>query len=278
MDPAIHTFLFTDIAGSTRLWQEYPAAMAEALAIHDDVLTATIGNNRGRVFKHTGDGMAVVFAMPSDALRAAVQAQRALNDAAWPDTGQFHVRMGIHTGAAIDREGDFFGTAVNKVARLMGVGHGDQILVSDVTAGLLDAEPEWRLIDLGPHRLRDLAGSVEVLQVAADGLVKDFPPLRTLDAYASNLPHNLPSYVGREELAAEIVNELLMTPVITLAGIGGMGKTRLAQQVGAHVLPHYADGVWFVDLAAVQDRDDLHGAVARVLTIKEPASMYSSLR
>ena len=178
MDPAIHTFLFTDIAGSTRLWQEYPAAMAEALAIHDDVLTATIGNNRGRVFKHTGDGMAVVFAMPSDALRAAVQAQRALNDAAWPDTGQFHVRMGIHTGAAIDREGDFFGTAVNKVARLMGVGHGDQILVSDVTAGLLDAEPEWRLIDLGPHRLRDLAGSVEVFQVAADGLVKDFPPLR----------------------------------------------------------------------------------------------------
>lgn len=246
--------------------------MPEALALHDSVLNAAVAANGGRRFKHTGDGMAVVFGNADSAVQTSVDAQRALVHADWPETGQLHVRMGVHTGSAVDREGDFFGTAVNKAARLMGVGHGGQVLVSDATAALLGESDGWHLIDLGPHRLRDLAGSVEIMQAVGSGLVTDFAPLRTLDAYASNLPANLPSYVGRDDLVIELENELFTSPLVTLVGIGGIGKTRLAQQVGAHVLPHYADGTWFVDLAAVRDTEDLCPTVARALGVKEQST------
>lgn len=266
------TFLFTDIAGSTRLWQEYADDMPGALALHDSLIRQSVVDAGGTIFKHTGDGVAAVFNAPGRAVACAVAAQIALAGAEWPATGQLHVRMGVHSGVAIARDGDYFGTAVNKAARLMGVGHGDQILVSGATASIAANADSWHLIDLGPHRLRDLAGAVEVKQVAASGLNKDFPPLRTLEAYRSNLPHNLPSYVGREDLVREIEAEMMMSPLITLAGIGGIGKTRLAQQIGAQVLPYYKDGAWFVDLSSVRDEEDFCPSLARVLDVKEQST------
>ncbi len=271
-DAGTHTFLFTDIEGSTRLWQEYADDMPAALALHNDVIGEAIEQHHGAVFKNTGDGLAAVFESATRAVDCAVAAQRGLAAADWPETGQLRVRIGVHTGSAMSRDDDFFGTAVNKAARLMGVGHGGQILISDSTAHSVEPSDSWQLLDLGPHRLRDLAGSVGVMQVTADRLPRDFPPLRTLEAYASNLPHNLPSYVGREDLVAEIESELMVSPLITLAGIGGIGKTRLAQQVGAQVLPYYRDGAWFVDLSGVREEEEFCPVLARVLSVKEQST------
>jgi predicted ATPase/class 3 adenylate cyclase len=272
MEAEIRTFLFTDIEGSTRSWEEDPAGMNSALEKHDSILRAAVSENDGTVFKHTGDGLAACFLSPMQAIRAAVGGQRALGSAEWPSAEPLRVRMGIGTGAATFRDGDFFGTPVNKTARLMGVGHGGQVLIASDTAGLLETTAEWGLRDLGVHRLRDLAQPVQVMQVLADGLVGEFPPLRTLDAYPSNLPRNLPVYVGRDDLITGLESDLKATPVITLAGTGGIGKTRLAQQLGAQVLPHYDDGVWFVDLAPLGTAEAVHSAVARTLGIPERAT------
>jgi len=261
-------FLFTDIEGSTRLWQDHPHAMAGALALHDATLRTVVEESGGTVFKNTGDGIAAHLTSADAAVDAAVGIQRKLQAIEWPETGPLRVRIGIHVGDAVNRDGDWFGTSLNTAARLMSAGHGGQILVSGAAWLTVSDTNDWHGIDLGSHRLRDLAHPVTVWQVAADGLDGDFAPLRTLDAYASNLPRNLDSFLGRGSLVDETVTELESSQIVTLTGIGGIGKTRLSQQVGAQALPSYSDGVWFIDLSSVRKDMEVAASVARIIHIR----------
>ena len=186
------TFLFTDIEGSTRRWEADADAMRAALAAHDEVLRAAIEAHGGFLFKHTGDGVCAAFASPRSAVDAAVAAQRAL---------ELPVRMGLATGEAELRDGDYFGAVLNRAARVMAAGHGGQILLADSTAVLLSGVD---LIDLGPRRLRDVPNPVEVFQVRAPGLRTEFPPLRALDATPGNLRPATTSFIGRESEVAEV--------------------------------------------------------------------------
>ena len=263
-----HAFLFTDIEGSTRLWQEYPRAMAVALALHDATLRTVVEASGGTVFKNTGDGIAAHLTSAEAAVEAAIGIQRELQAIDWPATGPLRVRIGIHVGDAVTRDGDWFGTSLNTAARLMSAGHGGQILVSGAAWRAVTHPGDWHGIDLGSHRLRDLAQPVTVWQVAADGIDGDFAPLRTLDAYDSNLPRNLASFLGRDDLVDETVVGLASSHIVTLTGIGGIGKTRLSQQVGARTLPSYSDGVWFIDLSSVRQDNEVAASVARVLRIR----------
>jgi Adenylate and Guanylate cyclase catalytic domain len=229
------TFLFTDIEGSTRRWETDADAMRTALAAHDEVLRKAIEAHGGFVFKHTGDGVCAAFRSPSSAMDAAVAAQRAL---------ELPVRMGIATGEAEPRDGDYFGAVLNRAARVMAAGHGGQILLADSTAGLLSGVD---LIDLGPRRLRDLPAPVQVFQVQADGRT-DFPPLRALDASPGNLRPQTTSFIGRESEVAELQAAVKDHRLVTLTGVGGVGKTRLAVEVAARLADEFPDGVWFSTL------------------------------
>jgi predicted ATPase/class 3 adenylate cyclase len=249
------TFLFTDLEGSTRLWDDLPDAMGPALAVHDEVLKREIAAHGGHLVKMTGDGAHAAFARASDAIGAAVDAQLGLQRADWGDTGPLRVRMGLHSGAAEARDGDYFGTAVNRAARIMSVAHGSQVICSHATADLArDALTDGTgLFDLGEHQLRDLGAPERVFQVTHADLPVEFPPLRTLDAFAGNLPLQVTDFVGREDALAELAKLLPHARLVTLTGTGGTGKTRLAVQAAASALPHYPDGAWFVDLAPIDD-------------------------
>jgi predicted ATPase/class 3 adenylate cyclase len=249
------TFLFTDIEGSTRRWEADAEGMRAALAAHDEVLRAAIATHGGRLFKHTGDGVCAAFGSPRSAVDAAVAAQRAL---------ELPVRMGIATGEAELREGDYFGAVLNRAARVMAAGHGGQILVAESTAGLLSGVD---LVDLGPRRLRDLPTAVGVFQVRAAGLRTDFPALRALDASPGNLRAATTSFIGRESEVAEVQGELKAHRLVTLTGVGGVGKTRLALEVATRLADEFPDGVWLFELAAVTDPAAVHDAVAAVLGI-----------
>jgi predicted ATPase/class 3 adenylate cyclase len=255
------TFLFTDIEGSTRRWEADADAMRASLAIHDDVLRQTIEGHAGWLFKHTGDGVCAAFASPSCAVDAAVAAQMAL---------ELPVRMGIATGEAELRGADYFGAVLNRAARVMSAGHGGQILLDGVTAGLLN---DLDLVSLGPRRLRDLAKPVELFQVRAAGLRTDFPPLKTLDATRGNLRPQTTSFVGRESELVEISAMLKAHRFVTLTGVGGVGKTRLALEVAARSAPEFPDGGWVIELAAVGDPAAVPDAVAAVLGITQQPGM-----
>jgi predicted ATPase len=258
--------LFTDVEGSTRHWQEDEAAMRAALARHDKLVRAAIEDCGGVVFSTMGDGMAAAFANASDAVRAALDAQAAL-------AGVLPVRMGLHTGEAELRDGDYFGTTVNRCARLTAVAHGGQVLCSEATASLVREAFPTLLADLGEHRLRDLARPVRVFQVGEGR----FPPLRTLDAFPGNLPLQLSSFIGREKELERAAAALADSRIVTLTGVGGVGKTRLALQVAAEVLPRFADGAWLVELAPVRDPDGVPDAVAAVFEVT-PRSGQSLLQ
>jgi predicted ATPase/class 3 adenylate cyclase len=251
------TFLFTDIEGSTRRWEADADAMRVALAAHDEVLRAAIEGHGGFLFKHTGDGMCAAFGSPRSALDAAVGAQRVL---------ELPVRMGIATGEAELRDGDYFGAVLNRAARVMAAGHGGQILLADSTAGLLSGVD---LLDLGSRRLRDLPTPVQVFQVQATGLRTDFPPLRALDASPGNLRAATTSLIGRESEVAEVQAAVKAHRLVTLTGVGGVGKTRLAVEVAARLADEFPDGVWFFELAAVTDPAAVPDAVAAVLGITQ---------
>ena len=263
------TFLFTDLEASTRLWEEHPDAMHGALARHDEILRGAIAAHEGHVVKTTGDGFHAAFADASSAARAAVDAQVALAREAWGDTGELRARIGIHTGPAQQRDGDYYGTALNRAARLMSVAHGGQIVVSlateELLAGSLDADTA--LVDLGVHQLRDLAAPVQVFQLVHPGLRRDFPPLRSLDAYRGNLPVQATSFVGREAEIAAIGTALTTSSLVTITGVGGVGKTRLAVQAAAEVLPDFPDGAWICELAAAIDGDSMLQIVAATLVV-----------
>src|SRR6201998_2044003 len=251
------TFLFTDVEGSTRRWESDAQEMRVALVVHDKVLRTAIEAYDGFLFSHTGDGFVAAFASPMSAVNAAIEAQRELQ---WP------VRMGLATGEAELRDGDYFGTVLNRAARVMAAGHGGQILLADSTAGLLSGID---MIDLGPRRLRDVPVPVGVFQVQASGLQTDFPALRALDASPGNLRPAATSFIGREFEVAEIQAALRQHRVVTLTGVGGVGKTRLAQEVAAGLADEFPDGVLFFELAAVADPGAVPDAVAAVLGITQ---------
>ena len=267
------TFLFTDVEGSTGLWERHPEAMRVAVARHDVVLRSVVAAHGGTVFKMVGDACCAVFRSADDAVVAAVAAQRALRDEDWGDIGALWARTSVHTGAAEERDGDYFGPPVNRVARLLSAAHGGQILVSGATRDLVaDALPrEYELIDHGRHRLKDLIEPEQIHEVTCPGLQDRFPPLRTLDARQSNLPTQPTPLVGRQR-ELDAVGRLLAdrtVRLVTLTGPGGTGKTRLALQVAAEALDDYADGAYFVGLASIEDPELVPAAIAQALALKE---------
>ena len=253
----IVTFLFTDVEGSTRRWEADPEGMRAAIAAHDQVVRQAIEKHGGWLFKHTGDGVCAAFASPRSAVDAAVAAQLAL---------ELPVRMGLATGEAELRDGDYFGAALNRAARVMAAGHGGQILLTDSTAGLLSGVD---LMDLGPRRLQDLATSVVVFQVRAPGLRAEFPALRALDTSPGNLRPALTSFIGRESEIDQVQAALKVHRLVTLTGVGGVGKTRLAMEVAPRLVDEFPDGVWLFELAAVTDPAAVPDAVATVLGVTQ---------
>ncbi|OBH92085.1 cyclase [Mycobacterium sp. E2733] len=251
------TFLFTDIEGSTRRWEADAEKMRTALALHDQALRQAVESYGGWLFKHTGDGVCAAFASPKSAVDAAVAAQRSLD---------LPVRMGLATGEAELRDADYFGAALNRAARVMAAGHGGQILLADSTVGLLSGVD---LLDLGPRRLRDLPAPVRVFQVRAPGLRADFPALRAADSGPGNLRPPLTTFIGRETEIAQARSALRLHRLVTLAGVGGVGKTRLALEVATQLADDFADGVWLFELAAVTDPAAVPDAVAAVLGVTQ---------
>jgi predicted ATPase/class 3 adenylate cyclase len=269
--PAVKTILFTDIEGSSRLWEREPERMAAALAGHDRLLRDEVGRRGGTVVKSTGDGMLATFRDPHGALAAVVALQLALRDASTTAGLPLRVRAGLHAGVVEDRDGDSFGNTVNRAARVTTAAHGGQVLATQAVAELVrDGLPDGiTLRDLGTVRLRDLLTPERVYQVEHDGLPRDFPALRTLEAIPNNLPQQLTTFVGREHELAAVKDELAGTRLLTLSGIGGVGKTRLSLQVAAEVIANYPDGVWFVELAPIGDARLVPQAVATVLGVRE---------
>jgi len=265
----MQTFLFTDIEGSTRLWEEHGDAMAAALARHDEILNQAVAQAGGSVLKTTGDGMIAIFDSVSDSLTAAVDSQRSLDEEQWGPTGALRVRMGIHSGDTESREGDYFGPAMNRAARIMAAGHGGQVLVSGTASASGYLPPGVELRDLGTHRLKDLIEPEHLYQVIHDALRSEFPAPRTLDGRPNNLPQQATEFLGRgDELDA--IHLMLASPttrLLTVTGPGGAGKTRIGLQVAADELDRFSDGVFFVDLSSERDPDNVFDAVAATLAI-----------
>jgi predicted ATPase/class 3 adenylate cyclase len=267
------TFLFTDIEGSTRMWEHDAEAMQAALSRHDRILRDAIEGHRGYVFKTVGDAFCAAFPTASDALETTLEAQRTLLSYPWEETGPLRLRMALHTGAAEERDGDYFGPPLNRVARLLSAAHGGQTLISLATQELVrDRLPEGTdLYDLGQRRLKDLFRPERIFQLIAPGLPSEFPPLRTLEARPNNLPAQPTPLVGREREAGEVAERLRGEEVrlLTLTGPGGTGKTRLALQAAADLLEEFSDGAYFVTLATITDPELVPSAIAGPLGVKE---------
>lgn len=262
---AAFTFLFTDLEGSTRRWERDAERMDRWLAAHDEILTRAIGTSGGRVFKHTGDGLCAVYPTPVAAAAGALALQRALAAAGHAVVGPLRVRVAVHAGEARERGGDFYGPTLNRCARLLEIAHGGQVLLSATVAATL-AEGgalagDASLSDMGRHRLRDLQQPERVWQLGAPDLETAFPPLRSLDAFTHNLPVQRSSFVGRERECAALTALLGANRLVTITGVGGCGKTRLALEVAARLLDAFGGGVFFVDLS----------------TQMEPASVTSTI-
>jgi predicted ATPase/class 3 adenylate cyclase len=271
------TFLFTDIEGSTKLWQECPAAMTVALDRHHALLHDAIESQGGYVFQIVGDAFCAAFRGAPDAVAAAIDAQRALAAASWSETGPLRVRMAVHTGTVEVQEGAYrsgeyrSGLTLSHAARLLSAGHGGQILVSRITHELTrdGLPPGVSFRDLGERRLRDLVRPEQIFQVVAPALREDFPALRSLDLYPNNLPHQLTSFIGRQRELREVRKLLDEHRLVTLTGPGGTGKTRLSLQASADVFDAFADGVWFVEFAPLADAALVPQVVASALDIRE---------
>jgi predicted ATPase/class 3 adenylate cyclase len=264
------TFLFTDIERSSHLWEMHPQAMGRSLSVHDELMRAVFEEHRGHVFKTIGDAFCVAFNYALDAAEAAVEAQRQLLAATWEETGPLKVRMALHSGEAQERDGDYFGQTLNRVARILATGHGGQTLLSHVTAeNVNDALPrEITLRDLGERRLKDLSKPERIFQIVTKDLPSEFPPLRSLEVMPNNLPAQVTTFVGRTREMAELKRIVGTTRLVTLTGPGGTGKTRLSLQVAAEVLDRYPHGVWLIELATVSDRDALLEMVANTVDVR----------
>ena len=266
-DFRVAVFLFTDIEGSTRLWAEHPAEMGKALARHDVVLAEAVDGAGGIVFKHTGDGVCSVFPSVSNAIAAAAAAQRGLASHHWGSIGVVRARIAVHAGDAEQRDGDWFGPALNRTVRLLEIAHGGQVLLSGSAHELApDDLPElFSFQDLGFHRSRDLSSPEHVWQLMGDGLERRFPPLRSFDANRGLLPAQTTSFIGRKTEIDAISSELSVARLVTLVGPGGVGKTRLAAQIGAGLVDKFPDGVWMFELAALDRPDGLEATMLATL-------------
>ena len=268
------TFLLTDVESSTKMWELESAAMADAIARHYELLDAAISSHGGVRPLEQGEGDSVVaaFSRASDAVLAALDAQRALFEEPWPTPSPLKVRMAVHTGEARLRdERNYAGQAVIRTARLRAIAHGGQVVISSAARDLVidHLGDDVTLVDLGVHRLKDLARPEHVWQLAHADLSADFPPLRSLDAVPNNLPVTLSSFIGRFDDIVTVVGLLVDNRLITLTGSGGAGKTRLAQQVAAEVAERYPDGVWWVDLVGLTNPALVPSAISRATMVPE---------
>jgi predicted ATPase/class 3 adenylate cyclase len=270
------TFLFTEIEESTALWERDREAMRAAVERHFALLRAAIRTHGGVLFKTVGDAVQAAFATAPAAIAAAVDAQRALLAEEWGGIEPLRVRMALHAGEAMMREGEYHGPLLNRSARMLGIGHGAQILLSETVATLArdGLPPETDLRELGEHRLPDLLEPECLFQLLHPDLPADFPPIRSLATRANNLPVQPTPFLGREEQVARVVELLRRDDVrlLTITGPGGVGKTRLALQAAADLLDAFPDGVWFVDLSLLNDPTLLPSAVASVLGVREAGS------
>ena len=268
-------FLFTDIEGSTKRWERDTPSMRVAVERHFTLLGEAISAQNGVLFKTIGDAVQAAFPTAPAAVTAAFAAQSALRAEDWGDLGPLRVRMAVHIGEATPRDGDYVAPCLNRLARLLAVGYGEQVLLSEAARALADAAlpPGCDLLDLGSHRLRDLLQPEHIYQLRGPGLVVNFPPLKSLDRHRHNLPAQPTALLGRETevAAARALLEQDGARIVTLTGPGGTGKTRLGLQVGAEVVEAFADGVWFVPLAAIADPDLVVPAIAQSLGVREIA-------
>ncbi|MFN8526669.1 MAG: tetratricopeptide repeat protein [Chloroflexota bacterium] len=267
------TFLFTDIEGSTARWEHQRAPMSTALARHDALVRRAVDQHGGHVVKTMGDAFHAAFSRAPDALACALDAQRWLQAETWGEVGPLRVRMVLHTGAADERDGDYYGPPLNRAARLLVSAHGGQILLSAVTAGLVRdvLDDGLSFLDLGEHRLKDLIHPEHIFQLVAPDLPAEFPPLVTLDHHAHNLPIQPTALIGREREVGAISALLNRDDIrlVTLTGPGGTGKTRVSLQVAAEVIDRFADGVYFVELAPIANPDLAPAAIAHALDIRD---------
>ncbi|NOH01888.1 MAG: tetratricopeptide repeat protein [Chloroflexi bacterium] len=269
------TFLFTDIEGSTKLWENHPEAMKTAHARHNQILQAAVEENRGYVFQIIGDSFCCAFQHAEDAVRASILAQSALQAEDWGDA-VIKVRMGIHTGNAdIQENGLYQGyLSLSRVQRLMSAGHGGQTLLSRATQELVRGalSDHAALRDMGEKRLKDLTQPENIFQLVIPDLPTDFPPLKTLDIFRNNLPAQTTAFIGRENEIAEVKALIANHRIVTLTGSGGAGKTRLSLQAGAECLEAFTNGVWFVELAALTDASLITGAITSAMGLREKDS------
>ncbi|MBV8154056.1 MAG: hypothetical protein JOY98_06525 [Candidatus Eremiobacteraeota bacterium] len=272
------TFLFTDIEGSTQRWDRDRAAMQEAVRRHDAILRAAIEGSNGRVFKTIGDAFCAVFARAEEGVAAAVGAQRELAKEDFSAVDGVRVRMALHTGTADEREGDYYGPTLNRVARLLSIGHGGQILITRVTADLLRGHlvPGVSAHDMGLHKLKDLSDAELVHQLLVEGLEQEFPPLRSSGATPNNLPAQVSSFVGRENESAAVTDLLHANRLVTLLGTGGIGKTRLSLHVAGEQLEAFPNGIWFVEFAPLSDAALVADAVLSAANL-QPSPERSAL-
>lgn len=280
------TFLLTDIEGSAKAWEADPQGMRRALQHHDQIVHDAVHKAGGSVFKTLGDGVCAVFHDGTAAISAALSIQMTLGEM---DAGQWEpgdmveqrrplsVRMGLHSGTAEERGGDYLGPAVNRAARIRDAAHGGQILLSEMTAAIVqDHLPQGAALrQLGPHRLRDLQRPENLFQILHPALRAEFGPLRTLSVARHNLPIDLTSFIGREAELAQVRRYLTNFRLVTLSGAGGCGKTRLALQAAADVASEFEGGVWLVELASLTDGSLLPGSIGNVLHLREDAQRYS---
>lgn len=264
------TFAFTDIEESTRRWERNHVAMEAAVRRHDELVRGAIERHGGYVFKALGDSFCAAFSRPADAIAAMLDAQRSLAAEDFSQLDGLHVRAAIHTGTAHERDGDYFGPALNRVARLLAIAHGGQIILSGATSAIVEEylPSGVTLHDLGEHRLKDLAKAERVYQVRALDLPAEFPPLRSLSAQKTNLPLELTSFVGRETEIAEIASLIHDHRLVTVVGSGGVGKTRTALHVAANLREDPPDGIWLIELAPLSSGDYIVPTVAHALGIK----------
>ncbi|HJQ94491.1 MAG TPA: tetratricopeptide repeat protein [Acidimicrobiia bacterium] len=266
-------FLLTDIEGSSSLWELQPQGMRTALATHDRVLREAVASHAGRVFATAGDSIAAVFRQSRDAVDAALAAQAAMTGLA-AEGMPVRARMAVHAGEAEERDGDFFGQALNRCGRLRDAAHGGQVIVSGIVHQHLvdDAADDIDLLDLGEHRLRDLEKPERIFQIARPGYQASFPPLGTLTRATTNFPVQLTSFVGRYRELEEVAKLIRGSRLVTLSGVGGTGKTRLAMQAAAAMADEFSNGVWLVDLAPIAEQELVEQAIADVFSVTRQGS------
>ena len=268
------SLLFTDIDGSTRLLEQLGDAYATLLGDHHRLISEAITRHGGSQVDAAGDGLFVSFPTARAALLASIDAQRAIAGHGWPEGVDVRVRMGLHTGEPMSAASGYVGIDVHRAARICAAGHGGQILVSEAARALIgSAVPEGiSFRDLGEHRLKDLAAPVRLYQVLAPELATDFPAVRSLDTLPNNLPHQLSTFVGRMQEIADAEARLATTSILTLTGPGGVGKTRLALEVGASMVDAFPDGVWFVELGTLDEGSLIGDTIASALQLKQANS------